>query len=1081
MHVSATFEPLFTVEKTLDEMFEKQAAIARMTEDEKKWPAQALSEMHKQLPFLSKYDVDIDLERSDPTSGTAFGSAMLRNKSGRVRAEEELGKPGNKVRIPIVIEKRELKAFHTFELGGTIYPLTQDRLEAAMLNPKLFDGAASPPKSPSIVDQMFPPFQQRQGHGMFRSESTGPGGIGKGASAPSGLRKHADDMMGGGAPTGMPPGMPPQMQQPQSQGQYPNAGMLPQQPGQPAPSKEQEEAAQMGPAQPAAAASEQQSMLEIPFGHEDWAEQFKGTTLYPNALDIQSKGGAQAIAKAKFTLEQQRASATQLEQQLLSAQQSQDNMAQAQQGPGEGELPEQMPPGQIPGPQDEQGQPLSFVHNGQPKAASALARALDALSKEAAGASPRTLHSGRGLPSMPGMPARSKGHEGVVAAKLKGPAELAEKSASYNWRHPLEGAAAGAISGGAAGLGSASSGDRTAGGLRGAAAGALLGAGAGHFSSGRAPWLEHAAGALGGAVLGKSAPPQAQLAYDPRDLDHLIELEAAEHYGVPSPEHLTSEDVEAYKRMAYVAPQLHREIQNGSLQEMEYTPGSEAAQYAAANPLKQASICTQVAGTLDHEDFARFNEVYDNRAWSRFVQKNAGVMSALSKLAEAPILRPEERVKIASQKAAAQRFDVIQVTPIKDGYRVKVSAAPDGMYPQMQDMDYQQAQQALPPEMMQQADQQGAATTTNVQADVDPFVETPLPVTTFGLYKVMEAGTGRQIIGYVIPTLLDPKSGQAHPQALFVNGGQFAMQPQVMGNLVALSFNLPSSPRIRGLGAFWKSDGRSIIVTTPFEVMNEVTVQGRKYYASRGADGQECQIVMVDQLKQPFAMPTGELAMPADWLFMPLDSPIQLDDGGQAQQGGQMPMKQAQARMRMTQGTIRAWDGGCDLQGPVFDKVGSGPQSWVDGVFHLACAGVPQEVAVNLLEKAASAEKALDIFGLKPLSTYVDTMAQDLVKQHQKMASRKLPRKYNLLKEAAAIPDATSVDAILSLNFVNQDNVETFLENIPRLEEASCKLASLVLASQLGLSQVPQTAAVRAMFALEDVIGSLKSLESHTV
>ena len=37
---------------------------------------------------------------------------------------------------PIVLEKRELKPFHTFELGGTIYPLTQDRLESAMINPK---------------------------------------------------------------------------------------------------------------------------------------------------------------------------------------------------------------------------------------------------------------------------------------------------------------------------------------------------------------------------------------------------------------------------------------------------------------------------------------------------------------------------------------------------------------------------------------------------------------------------------------------------------------------------------------------------------------------------------------------------------------------------------------------------------------------------------------------------------------------------------------------------------------------------------------------------------------------------------
>ena len=84
-------------------------------------------------------------------------------------------------------------------------------------------------------------------------------------------------------------------------------------------------------------------------------------------------------------------------------------------------------------------------------------------------------------------------------------------------------------------------------------------------------------------------------------------------------------------------------------------------------------------------------------------------------------------------------------------------------------------------------------------------------------------------------------------------------------------------------------------------------------------------------------------------------------------------------------------------------------------------------------------------------------------------------------KEAAAMVGTDTVDAVLALNFLNPENVSTFLENLPQLEEASTKLAALVLATQIGMKTVPKTAAVRAMFALEDVINGLKSLKEHRI
>lgn len=173
--------------------FEKTASIARMPEDEKKWPAHVLSEMHKQLPFLSDLDVDIVIDSQDPEAGFALGYGMIHNRTMR-QPQDALGKEANAMKIPVIIADRMLKPFHTFELGGDIYPLTPDRVKQAMVQPAIFDGPVrKTPGSQSLVDQLYPPYQQRQGFGRTQDASNATG-IGKIGSSP--LRTKADKLMG---------------------------------------------------------------------------------------------------------------------------------------------------------------------------------------------------------------------------------------------------------------------------------------------------------------------------------------------------------------------------------------------------------------------------------------------------------------------------------------------------------------------------------------------------------------------------------------------------------------------------------------------------------------------------------------------------------------------------------------------------------------------------------------------------------------------------------------------------------------------------------------------------------------------
>lgn len=500
--------------------------------------------------------------------------------------------------------------------------------------------------------------------------------------------------------------------------------------------------------------------------------------------------------------------------------------------------------------------------------------------------------------------------------------------------------------------------------------------------------------------------------------------------------------------------------------------------------VKMGSLCSEISGTLNESDFAEFNSVFEDESTRRLIEKNASVVECLQRLTSKPIQSTE---KLAS--AAASRFglgyDVVQVRPSGYGYTVKVSAAPQGMAPQQQQMTQQQAQQALPPEMLQAADQQGAATVTNVQADPDPLAEKMEPATGFGMYKVTDATSGKQLVGYVIPGLFDPVAGQPSSMSLFTNGSAYSVQPSISGSLLGVNFNLPipENPEVRGLGVFLKHNEKAIIATVPYNIVTKVTVEGKGYFAAQDLQGNDIRVIPSEGIAKPVATSPTEVVIPADYKFMPLENPVQLA-------GGEELMKAAQANAFHTMMELRAWSGGCRLDGPVFEKVGSGEHDWADGVFWMAAAGIPQNLGAALLEKAAATGEAVRLFGLQPLSTREEYVEEAKKEAMAAMADVEIPIRVNLLKEiaavtftkeAAALVDTSSVDAVLALNFLNPENVETFVEHLPQLEHASTKLASIVLASQLGLQSIPKTAAVRAMFALEDVISGLKGLKTYSV
>lgn len=504
----------------------------------------------------------------------------------------------------------------------------------------------------------------------------------------------------------------------------------------------------------------------------------------------------------------------------------------------------------------------------------------------------------------------------------------------------------------------------------------------------------------------------------------------------------------------------------------------------------RGSLCSKLAGTVRQEDFAPLEKLFADPSVAYHVKQSSVVLDLLGDVASKGLPSREQVTREAIKAASAPGYDVVQLRPYRYGYLLKVSAAPQGMAPQEQQITRQQAQQAFPPEALQQADQQGAATLTGVDAPAaDPLAETPEQITKSGLYKVFESGTGKQFVGYVIPGLFDPMSGAQTTTYLFTNGNQYAVSEEPMlGVLLAQAPSLPSSDTIRGLGVFFKTENTAIMATVPYTVLGQVTTpEGETYFSAQDQMGQEVQISMGQGLKRPVASGPGQVIIPDSFSFMALDNPIQIGAGPLGISAGNpnQPAKMASADSMLR---VRAWDDAVELSGGAVEKIGSGMHSPVDAVFWMAAAGIPQQVASEIIKISSSKGRPVEMFGVQKLSSLKDELGDMQAKVAASVSILDIPESQNLLfdaimlsKEADSGLGTQTVDAVLSLNFINRENIDTFLANLPQLEEAASKLAELNLAVDLGLSGVPSNVVNRAMSSLETIIDRLNGLKQYEV
>lgn len=143
----------------------------------------------------------------------------------------------------------------------------------------------------------------------------------------------------------------------------------------------------------------------------------------------------------------------------------------------------------------------------------------------------------------------------------------------------------------------------------------------------------------------------------------------------------------------------------------------------------------------------------------------------------------------------------------------------------------------------------------------------------------------------------------------------------------------------------------------------------------------------------------------------------------------------------------------------------------------LCCSlGVKPESFDNVIKTASVRGKA-EIHGIQRTPLIREKIASNrpLAMRMAKVAN---VLKSNLTKEASFIENKQTVDTLLSLNFVNPENLSKFIGYLPQFKSTISSLAGCLLASRLGIQEIPEQATSTAMYRMIDVVNGLERLRA---
>lgn len=497
--------------------------------------------------------------------------------------------------------------------------------------------------------------------------------------------------------------------------------------------------------------------------------------------------------------------------------------------------------------------------------------------------------------------------------------------------------------------------------------------------------------------------------------------------------------------------------------------------------LSAAQIVTpllpQLHGRVSPRHIDRVKEAMaDSSLRAAYLNAHKGAQAAFQSALQ---LSPSNLEKTAEAAWSSIKPDTVQLRKLSNGnYLMKV--ANSEMYaPNQEEVPPEVAEELLSDlDMTAQMESDGtitaspdAAVKQTLDAEEIRVVDQP------GVWKVQDK-MGNTLTGWAFPQLLSFDL-QPMPLTLFTNGSEYAMQEHVAGSLLSKGTDLPKA-RMQGYGCLYYLDHANPKVFVPMTVRNSYRgTDGQLHYTVLTDLDEELDLVFADGIKTVVRSGDDQFIVPASFAkwWMPLKAKTELVSAPLL-----FTKYASSGRHASGRGEIISDGTQFSFRGAPFAKIASSQVQFLDrpdAEFVAVAAGVDPGWVKTALDNVAK-EGILQLEGLRVLQDPLTKIAE----ARRKVASalKDCPvRNYNLIKEAAVLDDALTADKILGLGFLNAENVSTFVDMLPGLEYALCQIAEMLMASRLGLKDIPEVALERMMVALEDVIQGLRTLKQREV
>jgi hypothetical protein len=455
---------------------------------------------------------------------------------------------------------------------------------------------------------------------------------------------------------------------------------------------------------------------------------------------------------------------------------------------------------------------------------------------------------------------------------------------------------------------------------------------------------------------------------------------------------------------------------------------------------------------------------------------NKATLGFLTKLSQPrKTITGKEMLKAAFQQIPPK---VVQISKTRGGFLIK-TANPDALVPEENEVDRPEASKVVGDDLVRQVERDGTVTVSTDSTVKDSLADMRLKtVDEFGEYKV-KTNDGKELVGWVFPRVVD-LDGTNQALAVFSNGSESAMQENISGSPVGKGTNLIDEEP-EGLGCFYLARQGGATAIVPMEVKGRMQgPDGDQGFLASTILGEEVTIKLVPGLSKITKIGDGKYGIPEDCGWLPMRNPTTLasspDEYAKTVEASAVMGNRVEVMFEA------GGSGSYSIRGTNLDKLASVlPVNFIDhdqAMYNLAILGVDPHFAREKLAEARSLSRWVSISNTKPI-----TLASEMYHKAKTAAAKKLNKlpqvKSLLLKEAAALDDPLSVDKVLSVGFLNPENIGTFISYLPEFEDTLRKLSEILVASRLGLSSVDAGALERVVKHLDKVIGGLRELAQH--